>query len=104
MIPTETAREISSRVLAEFGEDASVEVLATVIIGARRNATGLGGDIVESRDFQFPIDVCHTCLASCAECAEGQCPVEGFANGWFGGVCGNAQDIPVFPLACAGDA
>ncbi|HWB78205.1 MAG TPA: hypothetical protein VG755_24740 [Nannocystaceae bacterium] len=105
VIPQGTVNELA----AAFGEmppGAKVTVRANVVF----NGTRTGNDVgkvgrVKARDFSFPINLCNGCLLYCGGCTdtEGQpngCPVN--IGALEGGVCGNAQDLPLWPSACEG--
>ncbi len=60
-----------ARLAAEIGVLQDVEtILVSLVVRARRtgNRSGSLGEI-ESRQFDFPVDICHGCLASCATCS-----------------------------------
>ncbi len=82
-----------------FDEDTRITLEATIVFHASRsgNTRGEVGGI-EAREFRFPIQVCLGCLIDCSGCDEGECPPD--YTSVAGGICGNAQDLPVFPAAC----
>lgn len=99
VIPQRTSMALGDVIAAQIGANAKVTVQAAVKFHASRSGNTIGkvGD-VDARDFSFPIQLCFGCLTSCASCADAECPVE--ATEWAGGVCGNAQDLVVYPAAC----
>jgi len=99
VIPQQTAVAMGELVLAQFGAAAKLTVEASVVFHASRsgNTVGKVGG-VDSREFSFPISVCFDCLRSCATCPGAECPVG--ATSFAGGVCGNAQDLVLYPTAC----
>lgn len=65
------AEALNVRLIAETGVLQAVETfVVSIVVRARRsgNRSGSVGEI-ESRQFDFPVDVCHGCLASCASCS-----------------------------------
>ncbi len=64
--------EATARLSAENGVLQSAEtVVVSMVVRARRsgNSTGSGVGEIESRQFDFPVDVCHGCLTTCAGCS-----------------------------------
>jgi hypothetical protein len=101
VIPQATANELAER-FAGHEVGARVTIRANVkFIGTRSgNDVGKIGR-VEARDFSFPIELCENCLLYCGGCENPEgCMVT--AGSFAGGVCGNAQDLPVWPLGCEG--
>lgn len=70
--PEATDEEVlSARLSAENGVLQAVEtILVSIVVRARRtgNTSGSVGEI-EARQFDFPVDICHGCLTSCASCS-----------------------------------
>jgi hypothetical protein len=99
VIPQMTAIALGDAIRAAFGQNAKLTVEAHVLFHASRsgNTVGKVGQI-DAREFSFPISVCFGCLLSCATCPGAECPVA--SSAWGGGVCGNAQDLLVYPAAC----
>lgn len=99
VVPQPTAAALRDAVFAEFGMDARATLEAKVVFHASRSGNTIGKvGGVDSRDFSFPIQLCFGCLVTCSSCDDGQCPVGDF--GIAGGVCGNAQDLDLYPAAC----
>ena len=127
--PDATEGEIlGARLSAENGVLQAVEtILVSLVVRARRtgNRSGSLGEI-EARQFDFPVDICHGCLTSCASCSldvdpdgDGQtetvvglCPDSTVVSeptgrlflGDFKGVsvnCPSAQDDIFVPAICA---
>jgi hypothetical protein len=101
VVTPETTEALEGQVLGAYGSGVKIELLANVVINAKR-AGGSGGKLglIQTREFTFPIDLCHGCLRSCLACPGGVCPPEGVTD-WFGGVCRNAQDALLIPYQCA---
>lgn len=126
--PEATEEEVlSARLSAENGVLQAVEtILVSMVVRARRtgNTSGNVGEI-EARQFDFPVDICHGCLASCASCSlevdpdgdgttetvEGLCPDSTIVTeptrrlflGDFVGLnvnCPSAQDDIFVPTSC----
>lgn len=99
VIPQQTSAALADEITAAFGAQAKLTVEAEVQFHGTRSGNNIGkvGGI-DAREFSFPISVCFGCLQTCAGCPGGVCPVGDFE--WAGGVCGNAQDLVVFPAAC----
>jgi hypothetical protein len=99
VIPQQTAVAMGDLVRAQFGAASRLTVEAHVVFHATRTGNNVGkvGGI-DAREFTFPISVCFDCLFTCASCEGGECPVG--STGLAGGVCGNAQDLVLYPAAC----
>lgn len=85
-------------ILDNLDETARPTLVAEVVFHATRtgNSTGSVG-VLDSRAYQFPIDLCIGCLrVTCETCPDGQCP----ADPQFTGICGNAQDSTLVPNLC----
>lgn len=71
--PGATENEVlAARLSAENGVLQAVEtIVVSMVVRARRsgNSSGNGLGEIESREFQFPVDVCHGCLTTCADCS-----------------------------------
>ncbi|MEM6996778.1 MAG: hypothetical protein AAF721_40120 [Myxococcota bacterium] len=90
------AREIAG----QLDEDSQPTVLADTVFRALRTGNKVGGvGEVETRTYTFPIRLCLNCLGTCSSCVDGQCPQDDL-GGFSGGICGNAQDLPVAPPVC----
>src|SRR5690606_739022 len=86
-----------------FPAGTTLTLLADIVIRARRSGNVRGNiGIIESRSFQFPIDLCVGCLYSCANCVTTPCP-DPTTDALAGFLCGNAQDTTIFPTACEED-
>lgn len=99
VIPQPTAVALANALSASFGTSARATIVARVIFHASRSGNNIGkvGGI-DAREFSFPISLCFGCLVTCASCEEGACPIGDFNVA--GGVCGNAQDLPLYPSVC----
>jgi hypothetical protein len=99
VIPQRTSMALGDVIAAQVGTNAKLTIQAAVQFHASRsgNAVGKVGEI-DARDFSFPIQVCFGCLTSCTSCPDAECPLD--ATGWAGGICGNAQDLVVYPSVC----
>lgn len=87
---------------ASMGLGSNLTIMADVVVRARRSGNVRGRlGLLESRAFQFPIDLCADCLFTCANCEEGQCPAPGEETELTGFLCGNAQDSAIEPANCA---
>jgi hypothetical protein len=80
--------------------DVRIELLAHVVVNAKRTGSSDKFGIIHTREFTYPIDLCDGCLGSCELCPGGVCPPGGVTE-WIGGVCGNAQDAALYPIECA---
>jgi hypothetical protein len=103
VIPQRTAMQLRDELAARVGANAKLTVQAAVQFHASRSGNTIGkvGEI-DARDFSFPIQVCFGCLTTCVSCPDAECPVE--ATEWGGGICGNAQDLEVYPAVCGAPA
>jgi hypothetical protein len=103
VIPQRTSMALGDVIAAQIGANAKLTVQAAVQFHASRSGNSIGkvGEI-DARDFSFPIQVCFGCLTTCVSCPDAECPVE--ATEWGGGVCGNAQDLEVYPAVCGAPA
>lgn len=99
VIPQPTSMALAEALGAAFGASARVTIVARVVFHASRSGNTIGkvGGI-DAREFSFPISLCFGCLVTCTSCEEAMCPVGDFAIA--GGVCGNAQDLPLYPAVC----
>lgn len=123
------AEVLGARLSAENGVLQSVEtIVVSMVVRARRsgNSSGNGVGEIESREFEFPVDVCHGCLTTCVDCSfevdldadgedetiNGECPdasVRGTPTsrlflGDFVGTnlnCPSAQDDVFQPAVCS---
>lgn len=100
VIPQQTSAALATEIVSRFGPSARVTAVAEVTFHGSRSGNEIGkvGGI-DAREFTFPITLCSGCLVSCVDCPMAQCPVG--TSSYVGGVCGNAQDIPLKPAACA---
>jgi len=70
-----TATEIeiaAARLAAENGIlQASETIVVSVVVRARRSGNSISSGVgeIESREFEFPVDICHGCLVTCADCS-----------------------------------
>ncbi|MBC8069060.1 MAG: hypothetical protein IAG13_12060, partial [Deltaproteobacteria bacterium] len=89
-------------VLQGYDPGTRITIRANVeFVGSRSgNDVGRVGE-VKSRDFSFPIEICEGCLLDCSGCPGRVCTPEILSMGVTVGPCGNAQDGPVVPTACA---
>lgn len=123
------AEVLGARLSAENGVLQAVETfLVSMVLRARRtgNRSGSLGEI-EARQFDFPVDICHGCLTSCASCTlevdlnadgetetiVGECPDASirteptgrlFLGDFVGQLdlgCPSAQDDTFVPAVCA---
>lgn len=105
VIPQGTVNELANA-FVDMAPGAKVTVRANVVFHGTRTNNDVGKvGSVKARDFSFPINLCDGCLLYCGGCTdeEGQvngCPVN--LGAVEGGVCGNAQDLPLWPSACDG--
>lgn len=99
VIPQPTAVALASALSASAGTSARATILANVVFHASRSGNNIGkvGGI-DAREFSFPISLCFGCLVTCSTCEGGECPVGEISLA--GGVCGNAQDLPLYPASC----
>lgn len=99
VVPQPTSVALAEAIEAAFGLESRLTLEAKVAFHASRSGNTIGkvGD-VDARDFSFPIQMCFGCLLTCSTCEGGMCPVGEFSVA--GGVCGNAQDRPLYPSAC----
>lgn len=82
-------------------EDSRLTVRANVVFNATRGGNDVGKvGKVKARDFSFPIQLCQGCLFTCAGCDGGTCAEGAELGPLAGGVCGNAQDFPLYPASC----
>jgi hypothetical protein len=80
---------------------ASITVVAESVFHALRSGNTSGSiGVIDSRTFTFPIVVCSGCLLRCGTCPDGTCPAS--EDEFVGGVCGNSQDLPLWPAICGG--
>lgn len=98
VLPQGAAAAFRSAIGDILGTDARPTLVATLVFHATRTGNSVGElGVIDAREYTFPIEVCVGCLAAnCSGCPDSQCP----PNVPFGGVCGNAQDGPVWPLVC----
>lgn len=105
VIPQGTVNELA-KAFADMPAGAKVTVRANVVFNGTRSGNDVGKvGRVKARDFSFPINLCNECLLYCGGCTDADdqpngCPVE--IGGLEGGVCGNAQDLAVWPSGCEG--
>ncbi len=120
---------LAARLSAENGVLQAVEtIVVSMVVRARRsgNSTGSGVGEIESRQFDFPVDVCHGCLTQCSSCSfevdldadgepetiTGECPDPTvrstptgrlFIGDYVGtnATCPSAQDSYFVPAVCA---
>lgn len=103
VIPQQTAAALAGELfLTDAQKESRVTVVADVVFHATRsgNVKGRVGEI-DAREFSFPITFCYDCLIDCHTCENAMCPAQ--SSTFVGGVCGNAQDLPLVPAACASD-
>lgn len=99
-VPQQTAAALQTALFSDAASQGSrVTVVADVVFHGSRsgNVKGRVGEI-DAREFSFPISVCFGCLVDCSTCPGAVCPAQ--VNSWLGGVCGNAQDLPLVPAVC----
>ena len=97
------ATELYNVILASFGGTfTDITIVASLVFHGERTGNTVGniGDIA-SREFSFPIKLCFGCLQTCDGCSAGECDNTDLNTlTWSGGICGNAQDGPIFPRVC----
>jgi hypothetical protein len=80
-------------------QNVKLTVIVDVVVHALRSGNTAGTlGVIDSRTFSFPVSICSGCLISCAACEGGVCPTSEVM--YSGGICGNAQDAPIFPSSC----
>jgi hypothetical protein len=108
VLPLQTVRELRMRMM-EVMPGANFTVRANVTFRGSRSGNNVGKiGVIEARAFSFPIELCQgdNCLLDCAGCPDdlglaGVCTYESTKQyGVAGGVCGNAQDLPLIPNGC----
>lgn len=106
VLPLATVRELRRRI-SEVQPGTDITVRANVTFRGSRTGNDFGKiGRIEARDFSFPIELCTgKCLVECSGCPEDiditACDFEGTKGvGVSGGVCGNAQDLPLVPNGC----
>lgn len=116
-IPPATLAAVGTQMEAQGITDLQM-VMSVQFRAERSSNSGIGkSGVVESRSFEFPIDVCIGCLRACVPtpltttdandeevtdelCSAASCQADAV---WVGGACRNAQDRAVFPPCCAGE-
>lgn len=103
VVTPETTEALEAQILSRFDPEVRIELLANVVVNAKRTGGNSGKlGMIKTREYTYPIELCYGCLTTCMSCPGNVCPPEG-AIGWYGGVCGNAQDAMLVPFQCAED-
>lgn len=85
----------------ELPEGAVPRITVEVIFHARRTGNAVGGvGDVESRLYQYPIDLCVGCLLDFSGCEDGEPIPNPPYNGFEGGECGSTQNRLWGPPGC----
>lgn len=73
-------------------------LVVTLVFHATRTGNSRGSlGVIDSREYTFPIELCQACIGVvCSSCPDEVCP----AGSAVSGVCGNAQDLPLYPVSC----
>ena len=106
VLPQGTVNELATALMSQ-PEGARVTVSATVVFGGSRTGNDVGNvGRVKARDYSFPIQLCYRCLLDCSGCTNSEgdptgCPLDVGPTTVTGGVCGGAQDLPIWPSGCA---
>ena len=98
IVPSATSQALAGALGGDLASGGKVRLVATIVVRGYRAVDGGNRNEVESRPFDFPVDLCMGCLLDCSMCAPGECTTMGPMSG---GVCGNAQDFAVFPQSCS---
>lgn len=100
VISEEASKQMGAYIAAEYGPEAQLIVLATVVFHGLRAGTSVGKiGIIDAREFSFPIQLCQGCLQDCSGCPDPSlCTIT--PGDFTGGICGNAQDLGVAPPGC----
>lgn len=98
VIPQMVSSSLRQAILDNLDETQRPTLVAEIVFHATRTGNSAGNvGVIDSRAYQFPIEVCAACLPrTCETCPDEQCP----PNAHFASVCGNAQDGILSPLEC----
>lgn len=98
VLPQGASSAFRTAIESNLGADARPILEATVEFHALRTGNSAGRvGVIDARAYTFPIEVCIGCvIPDCSGCPDSQCP----PNTPFAGICGNAQDGPVWPITC----
>ncbi|MEM9456124.1 MAG: hypothetical protein AAGF11_18220 [Myxococcota bacterium] len=99
VLPQATAAAFRDAILSNpnLGADAQPILAATLVFHATRTGNSAGSvGVIDAREYTFPIEICIGCIGrDCSGCEE-----ESDCQAPYAGICGNAQDGPVWPTIC----
>lgn len=105
-VPPSTLQAIAGQ-MQNAGVDRAQMIMSTSIRAQRASNSSKSG-IIESRTFEYPVEVCLGCLRACEPQADDPtaCTADVCTNEpdyVAGGSCGNAQTKAVLPECCGGE-
>jgi len=102
-VVTSTAAVALAEELGAFAAGSTLTLGVEVVVRAERSGNTSGNvGLIESRSYNYPVDVCVACSYTCGPCENGVCPDDLPPDPPLAGfICGNAQDGPIYPAACA---